>query len=167
MNSRFRIALLLGVISLSSFADEAGGLQYQPPKAWKLSPPKPMRAATFLVDAVKPDAEGAELAVFYFGEGQGGAVQPNIERWATQFEGAPKAVTRSEKIAGFAVTHVEIDGTYLGSMGQGATKPGFKLAGAIVEGPKGAVFYKMTGPKKTVDSAKKELMKMLKSLKAS
>ena len=43
-------------------------------------------------------------------------------------------------------------------------KPGFKLLGAIVEAPGGNVFFKLTGPAKTVEAARADLMKMLKAL---
>lgn len=160
---------MLTLVALPALADEAGGLSWKVPDAWKAGPPKPMRAATYAVAAAKGDAEDGELGVFYFGEGQGGGIDANIERWVGQFEGAPKATPKKEKIAGFQVTQVEVEGTYTASMGPmapKANKSGFKLMGAIVEGPKGAVFFKLTGPKKTVEGAKGDLAKLLKSLKA-
>ena len=37
-----------------------------------------MRAATYMVD-------GAECVVYFFGAGQGGSIEANVERWKGQF----------------------------------------------------------------------------------
>jgi hypothetical protein len=67
------------------------------------------------------------------------------------------------------VTIVDVSGTYKGGgpmMGQsGGPKAGYRLLGAIVEGPDGEVFFKLTGPAKTVTAAQEEFQAMLKSLK--
>jgi hypothetical protein len=47
------------------------------------------------------------------------------------------------------------------SMGK---KPGYKLYGAIVEAPEGTVFFKMTGPGKSVEAAEAEFDAMIGSL---
>lgn len=156
-------------IATAALADEAGGLTWKAPAAWKADAPRPMRAATYKIAAAKGDTDEAELAVFYFGEGQGGGIDANIERWVGQITNPTpaKPTPKKEKIAGLDVTQVEVEGTYGGGMGpmaQGAPKTGYKLVGAIVEGPKGAVFFKLTGPKKTVDGAKGELAKLLKGI---
>lgn len=155
------------LLSISAFADSAGGISWTAPAAWKADAPRPMRAATYLAPAAKGDAEGAECGVFYFGEGQGGSVDANIDRWVGQFEGARAPVRKKEKLGAFDVTTVEVEGTYAGStgglMGPRTPKPGFKLLGAIVEGPKGNVFFKLTGPVKTVEASRAEFFKMLKS----
>ncbi len=44
-------------------------------------------------------------------------------------------------------------------------KPGFRMLGAIVEAPQGAVFFKMTGPANTVTKAEGGFEAMLKTLK--
>jgi hypothetical protein len=43
-------------------------------------------------------------------------------------------------------------------------KDNFRLLGAIVEGPEGLVFYKFTGPAKTVAGAEGEVSAMVESL---
>ena len=63
-------------------ADGASGLSWKTPAAWKALPERPMRAATYSVPGTP---EAGECAVFYFGPGQGGAVEPNITRWEGQF----------------------------------------------------------------------------------
>ena len=44
-------------------------------------------------------------------------------------------------------------------------KAGYHLVGVIVEAPEGNVFFKLTGPEKTVKAARPALDKMLASLK--
>jgi hypothetical protein len=163
-----KTALLCALLALPALADSVGGISWKQPTPWKSDAPRPMRAATYLIPAAKADSEGAECGVFYFGEGQGGGVEPNIERWVSQFEGAKAPNPKKEKLGGFAVTTVELEGTFAssmgGPMGPKTPKPNFKLLGAIVEGPNGNVFFKLTGPAKTVESARAEFMKMLKSV---
>jgi hypothetical protein len=44
-------------------------------------------------------------------------------------------------------------------------RPGWRLLGAIVEGgPEGAVFFKLTGPARTVAAAQKDFRKLLQSV---
>jgi len=128
-----------------------------------------MRAATYIIPAAKGDSEGGECAVFV---NLGGGVQANITRWIGQFDktdGSPNQ--KSETINGLPVTTVDVSGTFKGGgpmMGMGqssAPKDGYRLLGAIVEGPEGDVFFKLTGPAKTVAAAQDEFQAMLKSLK--
>ncbi len=106
--------------------------------------------------------------MFYFGEGQGGSVDMNVQRWVSQFEGAKAPTPKKEKVSGFDLTTLELEGTFTGGggpMGPKVTKPGFKLLGAIIEGPEGAIFFKLTGPAKTVEAARADFQKMLKGIK--
>ena len=130
-----------------------------------------MRAATYLIPAAAGDSEGAECAVF---ANIGGGVQANLDRWVGQFElpggGDPKekAKTKKETINGLPVTTIDLLGTFKGggtAMGANSgPKTGYRLLGAIVEGPGGEVFFKMTGPVKTMAAAEKEFQTLLKSL---
>lgn len=147
-------------------------LTWTPPSSWEAKPASGMRAATYLVPAATGDTEGAECAVF---TNIGGGVQANIDRWIGQFEqadgssSAAKAKQKKETINGFAVTTVDLTGTFAGggmAMGQPSTKkPNYRLLGAIVEGPSGEVFFKLTGPAKTMAAAQSEFQAMLKSVK--
>ena len=49
--------------------------------------------------------------------------------------------------------------------GGGEPKPGFKMFAAIVNAPQGTVFFKMTGPAATMESARENFRKMLGSIK--
>jgi len=166
-----RIALSLILFPTLAFAESGGGLSWKAPPSWTVDPPRPMRAATYTIAPAKGDVEAAELGVFYFGKGQGGSVEDNVKRWSGQFEGGKPATTKQQKVGTLAVTRVAIEGTYVTSaggpmMGAGPQikKPSWELLGAIVDGPEGPVFFKLTGPKKTVDATKAAFDGVIKSI---
>ncbi len=147
----------------------SGPVKWTAPARWEAKPASGMRAATYIIPAAKGDSEGAECPVFI---NIAGGVQANIDRWVGQFEktdGAP--VQKQETINGLPVTTVDVSGSFKGGgpmMGTGQSsgpKGGYRLLGAIVEGPEGEVFFKLTGPAKTVAAAQEEFQAMLKSLK--
>ncbi|QQS49411.1 MAG: hypothetical protein IPM66_07220 [Acidobacteriota bacterium] len=148
------------------------GVKWTAPAGWQTGPDKPMRAATYLIPAAPGDSEGGECAVF---KDIGGGVAANIERWIGQFEqpdgssSQSKARQKVEKINGFNVTTVDLTGIYTaGGMAMGGApsrKPGYRLLGAIVETPSGEVFFKITGPEKTVAAAQSDFSALLKSIR--
>jgi hypothetical protein len=149
----------------------AGGLSWTVPKGWISAPGSSMRVATYRTPAAPGDKEGGEVAVFYFGPGQGGGVDANVDRWFAQMTPEPgsKAPSRSQmKVGSITVTLCTTEGTYTGAMGMGtASTPdkGYALEGAIAEGSQGPVFFKLTGPKKSVGKAKAGFDALVKSLK--
>jgi hypothetical protein len=169
MPMRTSVLVLLCLLVPAASADSAGGIQWTAPSGWKAQAPRPMRAATYAVPAAAGDKEDGECAVFYFGAGQGGGVEDNLKRWISQFETSAKPLTAQKKISGLPVTTIDLSGTYLASAGPMAptktSKPGYRLLGAIVEGPQGAVFFKFTGPAKTVAAAQPAFEKMLASMR--
>jgi hypothetical protein len=146
----------------------AAGLTWSVPKDWKVGPERQMRVASYLVDPQSGEAEGAECAVFYFGQGVGGDAESNIARWESQFEqhDAPKTETRD--IGGVPVMIVQIAGTYLAPSGpmmeSSGRKENFRLLGAIIQGPQGLVFFKLTGPAKSIGAATAQFDAMVGSL---
>lgn len=148
----------------------AGGIAWTVPKAWSVAPSSSsMRVATYKAAPAPGDPEGVEIAVFYFGPGQGGAVDANVKRWFAQFQPEGKGSAEKQqrtKVNGLDVTLVSTEGTYAsgGMMGPATPKKGFALRGAIAEGPEGAVFFKMTGPKTTVARSGPDFDSLVKSL---
>jgi len=145
----------------------SGAVKWTAPKRWEAKPASGMRAATYLIPAADGDSEGAECAVF---ENLGGGVQANITRWIGQFDKTDAAPNqKKETINGLPVTTVDVSGTFKGGgpmMGSSSgPKAGYRLLGAIIEGPEGDVFFKLTGPVKTVAAAQDEFQAMLKSIK--
>ena len=142
------------------------GIRWSVPKRWSELGAKPMRVATYGIPAAEGDQESAECAVYFFGAGQGGTVDQNVDRWVGQFEN-PSTPSRSTKdVNGIAVTLVKVGGTYLGMEGMQSTdkKQNYQLLGAIINAPQGWVFFKCTGPEKTVASAEAEFNAMTGSL---
>ena len=126
-----------------------------------------------------PRAEGdgadGELVVFYFGPGQGGSVEANIDRWVGQF-GQPdgssskdKAKTTKSEASGMTVTFVDLVGTYQAPIMPGAPEhhnsPGYRLQAAVVETPGGPWFFKLVGPEKTIDKWAESFNLFIKSIK--
>ncbi len=111
-----------------------------------------MRSADYRIgnDATRD----SRIVFFAFPPGQGGDVNSNIHRWSTMMEdetgGKVEPMTSTRTIAGLPVTLVEMDGTYKDNMGApgGSTQAltGYSFRGAIVEGPRGNVFIRFTGP---------------------
>jgi hypothetical protein len=145
-----------GAAELGDAKGSVAGLNWGVPKQWTLkTPTPPMRAASYIVPPASGDAEGGDVAVFYFGADQGGSVDMNIDRWFGQFENAGTPKKDMKDVGGIKVNMVEIAGAYLAPggpmMSSSGKKDNYKLLGAIVEGPQGLVFFKFTGPAKTVD----------------
>jgi hypothetical protein len=142
-----------------------------PPRWQRQATTSPMRKASFKVPKEGADPEDGELSVFHFGKGEGGGIEPNVERWVGQFKGVDKQqVKRSDRSANGLVQHiVEIEsGTFSSGMPGGPTTPkeNYALVGAIVEAPDGNWFFKLTGPKATVRRAHPEFFGLLDSVKA-
>lgn len=151
-------------------ADSAGGLSWEAPESWK-NQPRPMRAANYVV----PGAAGeGEFAVYYFGAGQGGGVEANIERWIGQFQapdgGSAAALAKrsSKTVNGIEVTILDLTGTYLFKpfpmAPQATPKPGHRMLAAIAQGADAPVFFKLTAPKATADAAEDEFFAIVESL---
>jgi hypothetical protein len=131
-----------------------------------------MRKASYVVPKVGADAEDGELAVFYFGPGQGGGIDANVDRWVKQFTDVPAGdIKRADREANglhehtVEITHGTFDAGSM-SMAPGGAKKNYALLGAIVEAPSGAYFFKMTGPARTVAAARPAFIELLDSVKA-
>jgi hypothetical protein len=137
------------------------------PQAWsKVDHPSPMRIATYKVAKADGDPDDAELSITQVG----GDVASNIERWKGQFEGGPTPKTEERTVGDLKVTLVFVEGTYKGmsmpAAGPADPKKDWALLGAVVEWPGHGdnYFFKMTGPKKTVDGARAGFDELLGSL---
>jgi hypothetical protein len=162
------IGLIL-VASMWLAGDSGAGIRWTAPAGWKTEAERPMRLATYTV------APGTECAVYFFGAGQGGSVEANVDRWIGQFLQADgKASKSAAKIAkrtiqGFPTTTVDVSGAYTGMGGPMAKSdappmPDYRMLAAIVEGPQGSIFFKCTGPAAAVTANQAAFEKMLASL---
>ncbi|HXU37831.1 MAG TPA: hypothetical protein VN937_15820 [Blastocatellia bacterium] len=148
-------------------------LQFKTPGGWSSeTPSSSMRVAQYQLPAADGDAEPASLVVYYFGAGQGGSVQANLDRWTGQIQqpnggsSKDKAKTESLTVNGMNVTLLDVSGTYAGGdMGGGAgqSKPNFRMRAGVIESPKGGYFIKLVGPEKTVGKWDDSFMEFIKS----
>ena len=179
---RMAAALSLGLVVAS--AALAGSKGSQPvtfasyesavPKAWLAEKPSSaMRAAQYRVLGADPD-DAAEFVVFYFGPNQGGTIEDNITRWASQFStaegGRVEPVVKRSKVRDFAVTTAELRGSYARNVGvgqQGEAKPNQALLAGIVETPNGNIFVQLHGPAATVDAGRDGFENFIEGIRAA
>ena len=169
-----RLAAVLGLLLAgASLAPAEPTLTYQTPAGWRTEQPKSsMRLAQFALPRGAGDADDATVVIYFFGQGQGGSVDANLERWASQMAqdgGRPGTIkdgkTSSFTANGHAVSLLEIGGTYTDMMSGTAAKTGYRMKAAVVETPGGPYFVKLTGPEKTVAKWDASFTAFLKSMR--
>jgi hypothetical protein len=174
--SRARLPHLAAILLVCAFAgimraESAAGLKWTAPAGWKAERAQPMRAATYTVPATGGDTTAGECAVYFFGVGQGGPVQANVDRWKAQFstpDGKPAAAqVATRTVRGLTMTTIETAGSYSGLGGPMAAAQhavsNYRLLGAIVESRGGNIFIKFTGPDKTVAANRMKFQELLGS----
>ncbi len=144
-----------------------------PPGLRRVPPKSAMRKASYEVPRANGDTEDGELAVFYFGPGQGGSIDANVDRWVKQFSGiSANDVKRADREANglrqhtVEIQHGSFDAGQMAMGGSKGPKSDYALEGAIVETPSGAYFFKMTGPSRTVLAARAPFLQLLDSVRA-
>lgn len=141
------------------------------PIGWTVeTPTSTMRLAEFRIGTGE---EAAEVVVYFFGAGQGGSVEANVERWTSQFVdeggGPVRPLVRPLDGTRFPTTIVELEGTYTRRVGMGsddAGVPGQRLASAVMETPNGSLFIQLHGPVGTVRAQQPALEEFLRSIGA-
>ena len=134
--------------STPSAASEAPALVWKAPAGWQESPsPNAMRLATYHASG------GVEVSV----SRAGGTTEANIQRWIAQFDDVGRDARAEKTVRGLPVVTVDIAGTYVGggmtTGADSATRPGWAMVGAIVEGRGLPYFFKMIGPAAAVLAA--------------
>jgi hypothetical protein len=130
-----------------------------------------MRLAQYTIPA-RDGALAAEVVVYFFGKGQGGNVEANLERWKGQFS-TPDGTSVYEKVTrdstgAFPVTVAEYRGTYARGIGVGdaaGAKPGQSLIAAIAETPRGTLFFQLFGATENVSAQRDALVRFVRSMK--
>ncbi|HWE53769.1 MAG TPA: hypothetical protein VG273_28520 [Bryobacteraceae bacterium] len=151
--------LLIG----AAFAESAAGLKWTAPTGWVSQ-----SAATFRVVTWK--VQDAECIVYFFGPGQGGGVQANLDRWKGQFSqnGKPaEAKITRRTIHGVPMTTIDLSGTYTATGGQveegQGPQPGYRMIATVAEGKGGNLFIRFIGPQKTVTAELPKYEQLLSS----
>ena len=126
-----------------------------------------MRAAQFGVPGKNGKVAG-ECVFFYFGPGQGGGAQANLQRWVNQFakDPKPKRTVEDAKVGETAVAYLYCEGTFMSGPpfgGAKVAKPNYAMAAAVLGTQPGYIFVKMTGPREAVDAARVAFKKMIES----
>jgi hypothetical protein len=150
-------------------------LHFKVPEGWAIeNPSSSMRIGQYRLPHADGDADDAALVLYYFGQGQGGSVQANIDRWVGQMQqvdgsaSKDKAKTETLSVNGLNVTMVDLTGRYTAEMSPGSgtfnDKSDYRLKAAVIETPKGAYFAKLIGPVKTVAKWEQSFSEFVRSL---
>jgi len=145
------------------------GIAWTVPKAWLTQIEGEMRIATYIVPGATRD-DDAECAVYYFGPGAGGGVDLNLKRWQDEFATVETRDLQRRDVHGIAIVTLALTGTYSGHTMRTDAAAGphahWSMLAAIVSGPRGDVFFKLTGPATTVAAAATPFDAMLGSIRA-
>lgn len=152
---------------------------YTAPREWvPQAATSQMRKAQFLIPRAEGDTEDGQMVVFYFGAGQGGAVEANIDRWKGMFstaEGKPvpdsDVKRETHEVNGMKVTTLDVAGRYVDAMSgrhgpaSGENAAEFRMLSAIVETPQGPWFFKGVGPVATMKAQEQNFKDFVASFK--
>lgn len=183
LGSVFILLFSLAVFSAPGHAEELatrtvtiadGAIEFDAPTEWPDTPPRNRILEKEL--AVSPpegvEATPARLTLM----AAGGSVQANLARWVGQFKGteggADRSAAKTEELKpdGMSTTLIDLSGTYMesagGPFGPKTPRPDYRMVAAIVEtGGSGNYFFKLVGPKATVDPAAEAFRKMIASIR--
>ena len=99
----------------------------------------------------------------------GGGIQANMDRWKAQFVGQAKYKTRTVKVNEMEIKVLEVEGTFnealRGPMGPKNKRENYRMFAALADSKKGLIYFKLTGPKATLEANKKYFDQLLKSVK--
>lgn len=138
------------------------GVSWTVPARWQQVPHmSTMRIATYRIPKADGDVEDPEMSV----SRAGGDVAANAQRWVDQFDVASRPnVKKTQKTIGtLKVTIVDGAGSFTTMNGE--VEPGWAMLGAIVETDGGSHFFKLTGPKKSIEAARSEFDSLIASIK--
>jgi hypothetical protein len=174
------LALLLAISAQSVVAgQDAGsqpvemlGMRSHVPAGWVAEAPQSnMRVAQFSVPAAG-EGDGAAFVVYYFGPGQGGSLEANLERWQSQFssaDGGPVEPDITELSGALPATLVSLRGSYARGVGVGPAGdalPDRMLLAGVVETPKGNLYPQLHGPAALVAAQQPAFVAFIEGLEA-
>jgi len=165
----FSLAAACAVFAEDPAKFTVGACKFTRPADWKWIEPTSLMRKAQLQIAGKDGGKPADVTFFFFGSGQGGGVQANVERWLGQFACMPDAnKVEPQEFNGVKVTLVSAEGTMKPPPfgGQTEDQPDFALLGAILEQPDGGIFVKMTGPVALVKASREQFIAMVRAATA-
>ncbi|MGE5152830.1 MAG: hypothetical protein ACM3ST_02340 [Bdellovibrio bacteriovorus] len=148
------------------------GLTSEVPSEWVgTQPSSTMRLLQFDIPGAG-GGEGAQFVVYYFGPGQGGSLDANLERWASQFrgpEGKPVEPVVTPLKSTMPATLVELRGSYARNVGMGQSGealPDRMLLAALVETPDGNLYPQLHGPADLVTAQRPAFIAFIEGIRA-
>src|SRR5262245_25396904 len=145
MSAMWKTILLVSLLPLvAQTTPPQGSLKFTAPTGWiEEKTTSSMRVAQYKLPKAAADTDDGSLVLYYFGQGQGGGVSANLERWIGQMQqpdgSASKDKAREETLTvnGLKVTTIDLAGTYTAETAPGSgtffNKPGYRLRAAVVE----------------------------------
>lgn len=153
-------------------------LRFDAPEGWQAQTvTSAMRKAQFVLPRSGEAGDDGEMVLFYFGAGQGGSVQDNLDRWRGMFktsDGQPvpsqAASTETFESNGLKVTTLDVSGQYAPAAMPGMPQPAgprndYRMLAAVVETPDGPWFFRGVGPNATMAAHRDRFLKMLRSVR--
>lgn len=138
------------------------------PATWFWVPPKSLIvSANYVVPSVGKN-ESALFSATFFNEGEGGHFTENIERWKSMFsnnEGAPiKPEIVVIEVNGHDAVVAEFHGEYMGAGAAWHLKDHALLVAEVRE-PTGNFYFKVIGPRETLNAHKEAFLQAVKSMR--
>lgn len=169
--------ILVAVVCVASLGNMAAAqkseLKFRVPAGWvEEERTSSMRVAQYRLPRAPGDTEDASLVLYYFGQGQGGSVTANIDRWIGQMKQADGNAVKGAKdehlvANGLKVTTVDLSGAYVAETAPGSgtflNKPDFRMRAAVIETPNGNYYLKLVGPEKTVTQWNESFLSYIRS----
>ncbi len=155
--------LMIGASSLlAEVSIKAGNFKFIPAAPWVVQEP----GSHMVKGALSHTEKGPLLKIYHFGQGQGGGVDANIQRWKKQFDGEVKVAQEEKTYGKQKVAIVVMEGTFLegGIMQRNKTpRAGWSMLGAVIPHESGDVFFKVAGPTADITKAKKDFEALIAS----
>lgn len=142
---------------------DAKPLVFTAPEGWvKETPSMAMRREQYRLPKQGADTSDAIVTVSVLAPTDGGPIEPNLQRWASQFSQPDGSSSRAalkntqRKLAGVDVIDVDVAGTYVvdeTAMGGSRTfnEANWRMLLAWIRSPAGNYYVKLVGPAATVE----------------
>lgn len=149
------------------------GLTSEVPAEWVSGQPSStMRVLQFEIPGGE-GGDGAQFVVYFFGPGQGGSLDANLERWASQFsgpDGKPIEPVVTPLKSTMPATLVELRGSYARNVGMGQSGdalPDRMLLAALVETAEGNLYPQLHGPAALVAAQRDAFVGFIEGIRAA
>jgi len=138
------------------------------PATWFWLPPKStIVSANYVVPSVGKN-ESALFSATFFNEGEGGHFTENIVRWKSMFRSNDGAPVKPEivviEVNGHDAVVAEFHGEYMGAGAAWHLKDHALLVAEVRE-PTGNIYFKVIGPRETLDAHKEAFLQAIKSMR--